>query len=52
LGISIIWYKGNVVILIRFSGLRPFIMKRKYKQWWSTIPQYQQSEQSPLTSNN
>jgi hypothetical protein len=25
------------------------IMKRKFKQWWSTIPRYQQIEQSLLT---
>ena len=28
------------------------IMERKLKQWWSTIHQYQQNEQPPLTSNH
>ena len=23
--------------------------KEKFKQWWSTIPQYQQNKQPPLT---
>jgi hypothetical protein len=27
-------------------------MKRKCKQWWTAIHQYQQSEQSPLISNH
>ena len=27
-------------------------MKSKFKQWWSSIHQYQQNEQSPLTSTH
>jgi len=27
-------------------------MKRKFKQWWSTIPPISTNEQLPLTSNH
>ena len=40
------------VVEVTIPSFNIIIMERKLKQWWSTIHQYQQNEQPPLTSNH